>query len=239
MAKEELFNCSTNRVFSKIQKFWESYGDRFPLYFQKYFKANIFEMIDNNNLDGVDEVTKSIFNYLGLLGMEADKESQFLSFFEQYFGNNELYNKKIVSATQNFVPTVEKKIADEIFKGHHSGEIRTFGPNVVVSDTRVKPISKGFSAFELANDDDMILSFAPRENAEKILIAAINNQKELLLNFDGYVPERDAFFMPSNDGFFGELAYYANRHKNEAFDVDIVNYSPQGGTALVLKRNTF
>ncbi len=237
MDKEELFNCSINRAFSKIQKFWETYGDRFPLYFQKYFKANIFDMIDNNNLDGVDEISKAIFNYLGLLSIDADMESQFLSFFEQYFSDNELYGKRIVSATQNYVPTIEKKIAEEIYKGHHGGKIKTYGPNIITSDSRIKPVLKSFSSHELTDEDDVIISFAPRENAERILMAAISKEKELLLNFDGFVPEKDAFFSSKKDGATTELSSYAMSHKPTGFDVDLVRYSPAGNQALVLKRN--
>ena len=236
MDRKDLYNCSANRAFSKIQKFWELYGNKFPTYFQKYFKANIFEIIDNNNLDSVDEVTKSIFNYLGLLSFNADKESHFLSFFEQYYNANDLYNKNIVSVTQNYVPTIAKKISDEMHKGHYKGSLRTYGPNILITDSRVKPIEKQFTNFDLTDDDEMIVSFSPRENSERIFMSAINKEKELLLNFDGYVPERDSFVIPSKDSFLGELYDYAKRNKSEAFDVDIVNYSLEGDTALVLKR---
>ena len=236
MDKEELFNCSTNRAFSKIQKFWESYGDRFPLYFQKYFKANIFEMIDSNNLEGVDEISKAIFNYLGLLSMGADVESQFLSFFEQYFKANELYNKRIVSATQNYVPTIEKKIADEIYKGHHCGSIKTFGPNIITSDSRVNPILKSFSPYELSEEDQMLISFAPRDNAERILSAAISKEKELLLNFDGFVSDNSSLFAPKKESYITKLSSYAKNNKSSEFDVDVVCYSPEGSQALVLRK---
>ena len=236
MEKQELFNCSTNRAFSKIQKFWELNGSRFPLYYQKYFKANIFEIIDNNDLENVDDVTKSILNYLGLLSFSADKESQFLSFFEQYFNANDFYNKKIVAVTQEFVPTLEKKVSDEMFKGHYNGSIRTYGSNIVVPDPKLHPINKQFTKFDLDVKDDMVVCFSPRENSERIFFSAVDSRKELLLNFDGYVPERDGFFMPTKDGFLGELYDYAMRNKSDDFEADIVNYSPQGDTALVLKR---
>ncbi len=236
MSKEELFNCSTNRAFSKIQKFWESYGERFPLYFQKYFKANIFEMIDNNNLDGVDEISKSIFNYLGLLSMNADMESQFLSFFEQYFKASDLYSKRIVSATQNYVPTIEKKITDEIYKGHHCGRIKTFGPNIITKDPRINPELKSFSPYELSDDDQMIISFAPRDNAERILSSAVSKEKELLLNFDGFVSDSSTLFASRKKDFVNKLSNYAKSNKSSEFDVDVVNYSIEGNQALVLKR---
>ena len=236
MDKDELFNCSTNRAFSKIKKFWELYGDKFPTYYQKYFKANIFDMIDSNNIDIVDDVTRSIFNYLGLLSFGADKESQFLSFFEQYYDANDLYGKKMVAITQNYVPTMSKKISDEMFKGHYSGSIRTYGPNILIPDTRLRTVGKQFTKFDLTDEDDMIVSFSPRENAERIFMAAVNADKELLLNFDGYVPERDAFFVPTKSAFLGEMHDFAERNKSDEFDVDIVDYSPQGDSALVLKR---
>ena len=71
-------------------------------------------MIEKNSVDVVDEITKSIFNYLGLLCFESDKESQFLSFFEQLFGASDLYKKGIVCVTHNYVPTLSNKIAKDI-----------------------------------------------------------------------------------------------------------------------------
>ena len=233
MEDKELLNCSFNRAIAKTKQFWDLYGEKFPEHYRKYFTSNIYDIIDNNDISKVDDVTKSILNYLNLLSIEADKESQFLSFFEQYFDYTDLYNKNIVAVTNDFLPTLAKKISME----KEQGIVKTFGPNLIVGENcHLKAYKKSFSMHDLTEDDEMVVSFSPRENAERIFHAALNKEKELLLNFDGYVPDRDAFFMPSEDAFVAELYDYAMRHKSDAFDADIVNYSLGGGTALVLKR---
>ena len=127
MNNEELLNCSFNRAIGKAKKFWDTYGDKFPEHYRKYYLANIYDIIDTNNINVVDDVTKSILNYLGLLSFNADQESQFLAFFEQYFNSAELYSKKIVGVTYDYLPTLANKISKE--KADKS--IRIYGPNIV------------------------------------------------------------------------------------------------------------
>ena len=88
METGELFNCSKNQVYSKISKFWSANKNKFSRHYQKYFTANIFDIIDENSILAIDEITRSIFSYLGFLNIEYDKEGQFVSFFEQYFEDN-------------------------------------------------------------------------------------------------------------------------------------------------------
>ena len=231
MDKDDLFNCSTDRAFSKIKKYWEINEKNFPGYYQKYFKSNIFEMIEQNDINIVDDITKSIFSYLGILSFNYDEESQFLSFFEQYFGLDNLYNKNILDVTQMYVPSLAKKIADEKSKIKASGLIKAVGPNVGHEETNYESSKKGFSSSD-ASKVDMIVSFAPREVAERILVTAVELNKELLLNFDGYIPDN----ITSQEAFINKLFEYASNFKDYRMDLDIVNYSENDKMALVLKR---
>ena len=78
----------------------------------------------------------------------------------------------------------------------------------------------------------MIVSFAPREVAERILVTAVELNKELLLNFDGYIPDN----ITSQEAFINKLCEYASNFKDYRMDLDIVNYSENDKMALVLKR---
>ena len=82
----------------------------------------------------------------------------------------------------------------------------------------------------------MLVSFAPRENSERVFKAAIHKGKELLLNFDWYVPEKSQFRTPTPEEYLKDLYEYANRFKSSDFDIDVVRYSAKGDSALVLKR---
>ena len=239
MSGEELFNCNENKVFSKILHFWEKHESEFPKYYQKYFKSNIFEMIEKNDDAKIDDITRTIFNYLGLLSMSADTESQFLSFFEQYFNYTELFNKKIVGVTHNFIPTLSVKISKEMERINSQGSLKVYGSNLINMDTYNFDIHKRMFDKNDFQNDDLIVSFAPREMSERIFLTALELNKELLLNFDGFVPERDAFFLPTKDSYLNELYYYGKDHKDPSLDIEIVNYSSYNDTnysALVLKR---
>lgn len=239
MSGEELFNCNENKVFSKILHFWEKYESEFPKYYQKYFKSNIFEMIEKNDESKIDDITRTIFNYLGLLSMHADTESQFLSFIEQYFDAKTLFNKKIIGITHNYIPTLGVKISNEMEKIKSEGSLKVYGSNLINMDTYNFDIHKKMIDKNDFHDEDLIVSFAPREMSERIFLTAISLNKELLLNFDGYIPERDAFFSPTKDSYLNELYYYGKEHKDASLDIEIINYSSYSDTnhsALVLKR---
>ena len=233
MEKIELFNCSDSKAFSIISKFWDKYGEQFPLYYQKYFKANIFDIIENNSLENVDEITKSIINYLGLLSFDADKESQFLSFFEQLLGANELYGKNIVSTTRDYLPTMSKKIISE----NKHAAIRTYGPNIITARRDgVNTFKKAFLKYDLTDSDDILVSFDPRENIEMLVYLALESQRELLLNLDGYIPDRSCLFKRDYESFLNELYKNIMTKKSDNFDADIISYSLDGDRALVLRK---
>ena len=230
-----MFNCSETIAFSKISRFWEKYGNQFPIYIQKYFKANIFEIIENNSIEKVDEVSKSIFCYLGLLTMEADKEGQFISFFEQYFNTGNLFNKNFVDIGQGYLPTLANKISEEKAKHSFIGKVKTFNPNLILSGKNMECFYRSFEQSELDDSADIVVSFSPRENAEKILNIAIEKNKELLLNFDGYIPKNKGLSSTKLNEFISCLYSYSKKNIDSNFEADIVNYT-QADKALVLKK---
>lgn len=229
MDKNELFNCSENRVFSKTAKFWEKNKSNFPLYYQKYFMANIFEMIEQNDISIVDDITLTIFNYLDVLNIDFDKESQFLSFFEQYYNVNNFYSRNMVEITQNYVPVISKKIADIKAKNHLSGTIKSYGSNLIdCNDSSLEINRKNYDIRDSYERDDLLVSFTPRDDVDSLLRAAIENKKELLLNLSGY--------MDDERSKLDSLLKYSASNMDGNFELDIVNYSLDSDIALVLKR---
>ncbi len=238
MDSEELFNCSLDRAFGKIKKYWDKNGSLFPDYYQKYFKSNIYEMIEQKDIKKIDSVTRSIFSFLGILNFYYDNESQFLTFFEQYFGSDNLYNKRILGITQSYLPSLIKKMAESIEKSENSGNIKAIGPNIIMKPDDKERFESCRRAFfdRDTNGYDMLVSFSPKENAERILSSAVHEQKELILNVDGFIPDSRGLFTPSREEYLNKLYSYAKDHKDASFDADMVSYSLDDDMALVLRR---
>jgi len=230
METGELFNCSKNQVYSKISKFWSANKNKFSRHYQKYFTANIFDIIDENSILAIDEITRSIFSYLGLLNIEYDKEGQFVSFFEQYF--NDVYDKNISVFSSDYVPATAGKIVKSIKTQNKNGRVDVFGHSIIADLPDLnycdKPYMKKYNGSELLKND-LLVSYTPEEYAEDLIDYANQNEKDLFIKINGYFPDLDKLLSPEYHGYIksteDELYTKIKREKNPNMDLDICKLS--------------
>ena len=230
METRELFNCSKNQAYNKISKFWSANKDKFSKHYQKYFSANIFDIIDENDIISIDEITKSIFSYLGLLNISHDKEGQFVSFLEQYL--NDIYNKNISVFSSDYIPATAGKIVKTIKDNNQDGSVEVFGHALITGlpDLKYfeKPFMKKYNGEDLFRND-ILISYTPEEYAEDLLDYANQNDKDLFIKISGYYPNLDKLLDPEYHGLMksNEEELYAKikREKNPNMDLDICTLS--------------